>query len=62
MLYNSRLFYRSGASPVLVGTTSGENMGPTIGQYVGGPDTVTVAVTLPPIPSEAPSAVQGGPK
>ena len=62
MLYNSRQFYRAGASPVLVGTTSGHDLGPTIGQYVGGPDSVTVAVTLPPMEKADNSASQGGVK
>jgi hypothetical protein len=70
MRYNSYLpgsyrpvpFYSSGADPVLVATISGEPLGPTIGQYVGGPDAVTVIVTLPPIRPAVNTAVKGGSK
>jgi hypothetical protein len=62
MLYTSPVFYKEGAVPVLIATTSGENVGPRIGQYVGGADAVTVAVTLPNIPSATSVTVQGGVK
>jgi hypothetical protein len=53
---------RDGSTPVLEAKTSGENLGPTVGKYVGGPEAVTVAVTLPPIRSAGNTGVKGGPK
>jgi hypothetical protein len=63
-LYRKTFPLHNAAVPVLVATTSGDTLGPGIGQYVGGSDAVTVAVTLPPIHSAAngPQTVKGGAK
>lgn len=61
-LYTKNRLFRNASVPVLVATTSGQDLGPTIGQYVGSSDTVTVAVTLPPIRKAVSPAAQGGVK
>jgi hypothetical protein len=40
---------RRPACPILLAQTTGETFGPNLGQWVGGEDTVTVMVGLPPI-------------